>query len=1616
MMDKTSLWRRSLMDIFTKDEGALTVARSTDNLDVPGDQPRLQIRGKSGKRPSIVKGHFPKLAECAHFHYEYVDFRTVQLALASQPADTSQNGLTVKEPIFLIQVLCQGKGWLVRRSYEDFQSLDSHLHQCIYDRRFSLLPEIPTFNILDNNTELIHNLLTEYLSRLTTIADNKINCGPVLTWMEIDNKGNRLLVNDEAFINVPAIAAAHVIKRYTAQARDELSFEVGDIVSVIDMPPKDDTTWWRGKHGFQVGFFPSECVQLISERPTPSNITTTTKADCEVAGQKPVPANPPSPTSVSKRHGKLMGLLLNFMKSRPTRQKLKQRGILKERVFGCDLGEHLLNSGLDVPQVLRSCSEFIEEHGIVDGIYRLSGISSNIQKLRHMFDSDQTPDLERDVYMQDIHCVSSLCKLYFRELPNPLLTYQLYEHFAAAVCLQTNEERLLKVHDVIQQLPPPHYRTLQFLMRHLAKLAQQSPATNMHVKNLAIVWAPNLLRSKEIESVGFTGTDAFREVRIQSIVVEFLLRHVEILFSDTFSSAGMNNPGHSNLLRPKSTLIPSLANRLLTIEEAQARSLAQGDEGTGAVYEQLRPIHTATGRRKDVGKMRKAGGGSWKTIFAIGKVSALSRRKSQLEVFNSIETDAGSRGETVTLRSAKSEESLSSQHSGAVLPRVRSLRRHRSSSDAVSVSVLGDGLELATFPHCPSSASSSDDQEAIYMVPDFPVRTQEELVPGQRGDPRRTAHRLGSPATADRASRPVSFTRKLVRSAPSATGRTPSPDISNPVAISIPANVLQLVGSLAGEGQAAVLSPGDPAARTISLLLRSRDFQLASSSKGESENVSATSSWEVKGREVSPGPEDSLKRQHDQPPVYYQTMASLPVSGPRQLPPPPPPKNAARLMALTLMEQAHQVSRQSVQDWQEGRQQFPAPEGGTGNSVTEYQPPDQENHTSPLYSTVDPLRKGSPREHSPLDSHIEPGYSSDQLIAQESRVSLSPPILSDVYSDGNVKLTQSLRGPISHCRVGASVHPLPTTPLSSYPSHQRPSPPYLNPQSPPGTAPSSESVSPCSPWSHPPRPVMRCHSAVTLPTLPPPPPRAPPPPLQPPHASPCVPGTPPKSQSLAPRPSNSQAPGPNSGIAPSAQHPEMVAALPPASSGCPVGWGSVPDPCGRGEGDSELYAEIGSDPLQCHPVPARLGPAWLDMGVSPPFLLYWDPPKPMASVGHPVLPSDPLLPKKTPLPRACSVPQRRPPASDHPLCPCPARGRVCRGASVSDRHVAFAHTGQEHSPAPLNLCAPASLSPHADTGCQLPEPTYVNVPVHPCWGGAPANPRQQSTHGEIPNPPSRCPPSSQAAPPQPDSPLRHPPGYPPPYRGRNVPPGFPQQGVRGTEIAHPRSRSDPGDTGRGLVPEVQPGVRSQSRGSPRVLGPYAGTSGSRQKQGDHRCPTGARSRSVHPALVRALRPPVSSCTLHAGGQFTRPPSRLHPSQGSVPDPYSLSPEYEGLLRHCPTTLTLAPFPHDYQEVMVTYESGPPGLKGHPPGSCGGRRGSGKGSRDTSPYNPLPHPRVARHGLPGRHGTVLVPGRYGNLPPAAPLPLHQLCHARSHQQPEGTTHRPNRLDWAERSFC
>ncbi|XP_016361632.1 rho GTPase-activating protein 32-like isoform X3 [Sinocyclocheilus anshuiensis] len=921
------------------------------------------MKVKNVKKLSFTKGHFPKLAECAHFHYENVDFGTIQLSLADEQTEVTRNGLESKEPVYLVQIYCQGRSWIVRRSYEDFRVLDKHLHLCIYDRRFSQLPELPRFDSLRERAEAVSQMLMAYLSHLSAIADNKINCGPALTWMEVDNKGNHLLVHEESSINVPAIAAAHVIKRYIAQAADELSFEVGDIVSVIDMPPKEDTTWWRGKHGFQVGFFPSECVELINDK-VPQSVTNSV------------------PKPVSKKHGKLITFLRTFMKSRPTKQKLKQRGILRERVFGCDLGEHLLNSGHDVPQVLKSCTEFIEKHGVVDGMYRLSGIASNIQKLRHEFDSEQIPDLTKDVYIQDIHCVGSLCKLYFRELPNPLLTYQLYEKFSEAVSAATDEERLIKIHDVIQQLPPPHYRTLEFLMRHLSHLATFSYVTNMHTKNLAIVWAPNLLRSKQIESACFSGTAAFMEVRIQSVVVEFILNHVDVLFSPKLSSLIREGTGHNSLSRPKSLLVPSPSTKLLTLEEAQARTQAQINspitadskyievgEGPAALQGKFHTvIEFPTERKRQPIKSKKSPVGSWRSFFNLGKSSSMSKRKLHRNPSepNELKTMAyaGGRGDTSTLRSAKSEESLTSLHNVEGESKVYRPRRPRSSSDALSASFNGDLLD--SRQHCNSydnlGHGESDGDDGPICVPALisPPRSADDvdLSPPDIGmasldfDPMSFQCSLPLAETSifsldtdesslkrslasASVSEPVSPVRAKVIShsvspdhSPALKDRNKLPPASfsekTPVqslesceksAVVTPLSVSESAPSMIRKApESTVLQPSStpsPLDSPAKLSFLSRTTNLPLSEAIQQELLSKATTFESKdisSTECSQPPQVTCSQEQPGAVALDSPKGNVPVSSVSLIPPAPPPKNAARMLALALAESAQQAT------------------------------------------------------------------------------------------------------------------------------------------------------------------------------------------------------------------------------------------------------------------------------------------------------------------------------------------------------------------------------------------------------------------------------------------------------------------------------------------------------------------------------------------------------------------------------------------------------------------------------------------------------------------------------------------------------------------------------------
>ncbi|NXD78663.1 RHG31 protein, partial [Halcyon senegalensis] len=352
------------------------------------------------------------------------------------------------------------------------------------------------------------------------------------------------------------------------------------------------------------------------------------------------------------------------MKNKGAKQKLKRKGAAS--AFGCDLTEYLESSGQDVPYVLKSCAEFIETHGIVDGIYRLSGVTSNIQKLRQEFVSDQCPDLTREVYLQDIHCVGSLCKLYFRELPNPLLTYELYKKFTEAVSRFPEDEQLARIQNVIQELPPSHYRTLEYLIKHLTHLASFSNMTNMHTRNLALVWAPNLLRSKDIEAVGCSGDAAFLEVRVQQLVIEFILNHVDQIFNNNRKASSAENIESASVVKSLTLPSASLPMKLVSLEEAQARTLSASHPARKERRENSLPeivpvtgslFHTVVdlpdSKRKLSTKSKK-----WKSIFNLGRSG--SESKSKLSRNGSVFVRAQKLSEKATIRPAKSMDSLCS--------------------------------------------------------------------------------------------------------------------------------------------------------------------------------------------------------------------------------------------------------------------------------------------------------------------------------------------------------------------------------------------------------------------------------------------------------------------------------------------------------------------------------------------------------------------------------------------------------------------------------------------------------------------------------------------------------------------------------------------------------------------------------------------------------------------------------------------------------------------------------------------------------------------------------------------------------------------------------------------
>uniref|UniRef100_A0A2K5S8G7 Rho GTPase-activating protein 27 n=1 Tax=Cebus imitator TaxID=2715852 RepID=A0A2K5S8G7_CEBIM len=216
--------------------------------------------------------------------------------------------------------------------------------------------------------------------------------------------------------------------------------------------------------------------------------------------------------------------LRKFLQRRPTLQSLREKGYIKDQVFGCALAALCERERSRVPRFVQQCIRAVEARGLdIDGLYRISGNLATIQKLRYKVDHDERLDLE-DGRWEDVHVITGALKLFFRELPEPLFPFSHFRQFIAAIKLQDQAQRSRCVRDLVRSLPAPNHDTLRLLFQHLCRVIEHGEQNRMSVQSVAIVFGPTLLRP-EVEETSMPMTMVF-----QNQVVELILQQCSVIF------------------------------------------------------------------------------------------------------------------------------------------------------------------------------------------------------------------------------------------------------------------------------------------------------------------------------------------------------------------------------------------------------------------------------------------------------------------------------------------------------------------------------------------------------------------------------------------------------------------------------------------------------------------------------------------------------------------------------------------------------------------------------------------------------------------------------------------------------------------------------------------------------------------------------------------------------------------------------------------------------------------------------------------------------------------------------------------------------------------------------
>ncbi|XP_019357812.1 PREDICTED: rho GTPase-activating protein 44 isoform X11 [Gavialis gangeticus] len=220
-------------------------------------------------------------------------------------------------------------------------------------------------------------------------------------------------------------------------------------------------------------------------------------------------------------HRKSLALLQNVL----PQIKAQQEAWIEKPSFGKPLEEHLAVSGREIAFPIEACVTMLLECGMQEeGLFRVAPSASKLKKLKAALDCCVVDVQE---YSADPHAIAGALKSYLRELPEPLMTFELYEEWIQASNIQDQDKRLQALWNACEKMPKTNYNNIRYLIKFLAKLTEYQDANKMTPSNVAIVLGPNLLWPQAEGNI----TEMMTTVSLQIVgIIEPLIQHADWFF------------------------------------------------------------------------------------------------------------------------------------------------------------------------------------------------------------------------------------------------------------------------------------------------------------------------------------------------------------------------------------------------------------------------------------------------------------------------------------------------------------------------------------------------------------------------------------------------------------------------------------------------------------------------------------------------------------------------------------------------------------------------------------------------------------------------------------------------------------------------------------------------------------------------------------------------------------------------------------------------------------------------------------------------------------------------------------------------------------------------------